>query len=1479
MAKHIHLTRTRIMINQVELNKLPQDLRLIPVGGNKNPLEKDWTNKGLSPAEFIEKFQHDNNVKAVGVITGKGYIAVDIDGVNAGKLIKSISGKDSLAEALPKTPKWTSGKEGRQGVLYRVPEQYIDLIPNIKTFIFEGHGLELRYNGHQSVITGVHPDTGSYKFLDGCSPSETEIVECPEYILKLALDEPIDLFTLINAENQELILKGTLPGEQDNKGRDLAWHLVGQVNYCKSLGIKTTAPSILLEKYISNCQEAGKPWTKKDIERWLGGAEKKAPTLTLLKPVNEPQKKDNDGLDPEDKEDILKEVKSITHRQKFDISRIFPKPLADEINYQASVFGQPGIIPAAILLTIVSSLLGTETKIVINHATKYIEPALIWLGLVGESDSGKSPLMRLLTKPLDKLQAESYETYSKDMERYKEELAAFEENKRKKGNEKEDLTKPTKPNYRVYSFGDFTTEAIVKYIQPQPEKGSVILVDELAGFIKSMDQYRGGKGSDRQKWLSLYNGDSLNVVRVGNEPIYISHTCLSIAGGIQPSTLKRLMGNEPEEVDGFWPRFTYLLLKDSIFPQPTKEHSSNLDEFLYNLYKILDNLTPKIYGLTLEAWGLWLSWHNETESVRLSAKHPAVKAIYRKSRNKAARFALIIHILNAAYDNMSLNTEVTQANQWERLPDDLINKETLLAAIEVVRYTISETLSIYGDFEIGINPISHKVKKFLEKFKDTQDWITAKMINKAVFYGRSKAEDIRKFMTELTELGYCDSNGQTGSDFKIKSKESDVSDVSTNKTFTRSQIESDITPDVQVMSTDVQVENNGHTPSPRCTPNTDITQTYECLPTPRDINGTSPLMSDSNIVTVSVVEKHRDIRDINGTSPLMSDSNGYYVKISDTETSETSLSIENNFSPRECVKKVDNRLEVDLEKLDLNYSPTVTPPKWEPTKELQPYQNLSKLYLDIETTGLEPKTDRVIMVGVRNHQGQVTIYDDADEKVLLQKTIQHLNKIKPYILIGHNLFNFDLPFIMTRCKQHGVSHSFKLGGKEKTITASSFNGSPIKFIPVYFGSTQIIDTFQQVCIWDKTYNKLTSYNLKSSVLTLKLREEKRLELSNTQIQECYQKGDLETIKTYLKYDLEDTELLGNFLIPIVYYQLKIVPDLSLQELATASPALKAQKIHQSLIIGTEPIADNKVDFEGAKVTLHNPGLHRNVAKVDVSSLYPSVMLTYGICSKKDPQHKFLGVLEYMTQERLRLKKLAKEGNLEADHQQNALKTLINGSYGFLGTGGYSFNDYEAAALVTAYGRKILNLMEDVIKNNGGILIESDTDGVIFSHTDPETVVKGLSYELPDGIKVDLEYKDCVASILKAKNYIIYRTDWEDPIIKGSKRTDIPLLKEFKKDYIKAYAKSEDEAQSYYEQLLKDLSSGEYPIEKLTVTRKIGKAEKTLVNLGIGQVGEIVSFWKGTNAKGKPVDVNSGSYNVNYYVAKIKEVLEEMLGLE
>jgi len=585
-------------------------------------------------------------------------------------------------------------------------------------------------------------------------------------------------------------------------------------------------------------------------------------------------------------------------------------------------------------------------------------------------------------------------------------------------------------------------------------------------------------------------------------------------------------------------------------------------------------------------------------------------------------------------------------------------------------------------------------------------------------------------------------------------------------------------------------------------------------------------------------------------------------------------------NPRDCVKSSTTKIEVDLDKLDLSYQPEQEIQSWEPTKKLTAYSTKSKVYLDIETTGLDSRTNRVIMVGLKTHQGEVTIFDDEKEHILLEKIIEYITDKKPYLLIGHNLFNFDLPFLMTRCEKYGITHNFKFGDMDRNITSSSFNGQPIRFRPVNLPKTNIVDTFHQIAIWDKSANKLTSYNLKSSVIALGLRDEKRLELSNNQIQACYQNKDFETIKTYLEYDLDDTELLANYLIPVVYFQLKIVPNITLQELAIGSPALKAQKIHQSLI-KEEHTADNKVSYEGGKVTLHKAGLHRDVAKIDVSSLYPSIMLRYQLCSRKDTDKLFLGVLKYMKDERIRLKQLAKEGNKQADIEQNALKILINGSYGYFGTGGYGFNDYEVAALITAIGRKILKVMEDFIVKNNGVLIESDTDGVIFSHNDPVTLVNNLSPELPSGIEVDLEYKNCVACVPKAKNYIILKPDGK-VISKGVKRADIPLIKEFRVEYIKAWKNNPDDAKTYQRTVNSSLASGNYPIDKLTITRKIAKSEKNLVDLGIGQIGETVTYYYGlgnlatkTKVNKVPQEVTSGPYFAQLYIDKINELVDEM----
>ncbi len=645
-----------------------------------------------------------------------------------------------------------------------------------------------------------------------------------------------------------------------------------------------------------------------------------------------------------------------------------------------------------------------------------------------------------------------------------------------------------------------------------------------------------------------------------------------------------------------------------------------------------------------------------------------------------------------------------------------------------------------------------------------------------------------------------------------------------------------------------------------------------------------------NIVVGSIVTSakglSREVLKVHGVRIVIADDDGN-LKIINRDRVVEIL----HPNPRNAVTITSERVEVDLDRLSLDYQPQTLIPQWQPSVKLKPYEELTKIYIDIETTGLNPKTDRVLMVGLLNNQGEITILKDPDEKTLLARTIKHLKQHQPECLIGHNLINFDLPFLADRCRVHNISQLFRKGNKTSRITSSTVNGKPIEFTPIYWSGVNILDTYQQIAIWDKQAARLDRYDLKSSVIALGLRDDRRLELSVNQIRECWESGDTETIENYLKFDLDDTQLLAEFLLPVVYYQLAYVPALSFQQIAIASPALKAQKIHEKLLPRLNPQSDEPLKYDGGKVELVAPGLHQQVAKIDVSSLYPSIMLRYGICSRKDNGNKFLGALAYMVDARLKLKALAKSGDKSAAFQEKSLKILINGSYGFMGTGFYTFNDYEAAALVTAYGRKILDLMVEVVTSCGGVVIEIDTDGVLFSHNDPETVKELVSGSLPTGINIDLELTDCGLYAPKAKSYVIVHPSGKTTV-KGlfRKRNRYPLENKFPIEFLRLYfIESPQAADEYYHQTRSLLIDRRIDVADLTINRKIGSAEKNLVELGIGKPGDRVSYWltEGKRCHSKtgkvlasyPLETTTEPYWAEHYVGLLDTAYRSILGIE
>lgn len=581
------------------------------------------------------------------------------------------------------------------------------------------------------------------------------------------------------------------------------------------------------------------------------------------------------------------------------------------------------------------------------------------------------------------------------------------------------------------------------------------------------------------------------------------------------------------------------------------------------------------------------------------------------------------------------------------------------------------------------------------------------------------------------------------------------------------------------------------------------------------------------------------------------------------------------YEHRQFCQLIGKEMIVREEELDIFYTDNTTKHEWFPTVQIKPYNQLRQVILDIETTGLDATKARIIAIGCLRESLDVQIFMHLDEARLLQEFLAYLEAVNPEVLLTYNGMAFDLPFIITRLNLLNIKHHFQLSTSSRQIPSAQTFGTPIKVNEIYYKNSNHVDVYICVLRWDFITKSLTpSYSLKNVVLEMGLRKERRLTLSYNQIQECWQQGEGSqgwlTIQQYLQFDLEDTKLIAEQLVPSYWYESLIVPGMNLQQLALAGNATKWQRVLQSFYPDVKPKADSKVKFAGGLV-ISVPGLYHNIAKIDVSSLYPSIMLKYGICSQKDNKRVALDILDYLTKERLQLKAKGKLGDMTAKQADSALKVLINSLFGFYGTGGVGFNDMAAAALVTAYGRRILQHIISVLKSVDAIQIESDTDGVFFSHPTPELVWQTVSDAMPSGINIELETTALAMFVPSkgAKNYILWHHDGS--ITKKGiwkKRDRSRLEKEFPVNYLTHFIESETAAEAYYQQLEKVILSGQLQLKEIQITRKIRANEKAL--LALGKPGDIVTFYQGMNG----VTV-TGEYAVNYYLNLIAKKRDEI----
>ncbi len=88
------------------------------------------------------------------------------------------------------------------------------------------------------------------------------------------------------------------------------------------------------------------------------------------------------------------------------------------------------------------------------------------------------------------------------------------------------------------------------------------------------------------------------------------------------------------------------------------------------------------------------------------------------------------------------------------------------------------------------------------------------------------------------------------------------------------------------------------------------------------------------------------------------------------------------------------------------------------------YDDIEKFVFDLETTGLDPKTSRIFLIGCKTNKGFEALFhaevegDNADvsEATAIVKFFTAIQYIQPTIIAGYNSANFDWDFIFKRCE-------------------------------------------------------------------------------------------------------------------------------------------------------------------------------------------------------------------------------------------------------------------------------------------------------------------------------------------------------------------------------------------------------------------------------------------------------------------------------
>ncbi len=357
---------------------------------------------------------------------------------------------------------------------------------------------------------------------------------------------------------------------------------------------------------------------------------------------------------------------------------LLPGKLQDYVHAAAGSLNVDVAYPFLPLLSSLGAAIGNSRSIILKRG--YVQPPVIWTGVIGPTGSLKSPGLEAGWSPVLEHERELKRQNQHAHERFEEDYAQWKsENSKTRGPE------PEKTMILTCLMDDLTIEVLSDRLAANP-RGVLIAKDEISHWFASFDQYKNAKGSDVSRWLSLHTAVFLAVDRLKDNRhhrIWMPRVC--ITGGIQPKTLRRVLTEDFFE-RGLPARFLFAYPKTT---QPRWSEATVSDELQNKVLELFANFwllqpehdehgqaRPKLLRLADEAKEIFVAFYNKCGAAAVETDEQEAAA-WCKLSGYAARLALV--------------------GQLVRDPNaEIVTGDTMKAACELASWFGNEAVRIYA---------------------------------------------------------------------------------------------------------------------------------------------------------------------------------------------------------------------------------------------------------------------------------------------------------------------------------------------------------------------------------------------------------------------------------------------------------------------------------------------------------------------------------------------------------------------------------------------------------------------------------------------------------------------------------------------------------------------------------------------------------------------------------------------------------------